>query len=46
MDLIELEQKHLDRYINTRYSLWNALITFNALILSVISVLYLSLIHI
>ena len=43
MWLKKIEQDDFDKlkniYLNTQYSLWNSLITFNAIILSVISIL-------
>jgi len=36
----EMNEKIKDKYLNTKYSLWNSLITFNALLISAISILY------
>lgn len=36
----EFNQKIIERYLSTQSSLWNAIITFNSIILGVISILY------
>ena len=38
--LLEYQEKMMDRYLGIQHSLWNALITLNAILIGVISVLY------
>lgn len=36
----ELNQNYIDRFMNIQHSLWNTLITFNSIMISVIAILF------
>lgn len=40
MNLEELNQNNIDRFLNIRHSLWNTLVTFNSIMISVIAILF------
>jgi hypothetical protein len=40
MKLEEMNQNNIDRFLNVQNSLWNTLITYNSIMISVISILF------
>ena len=40
MTLEELNQNNIDRFLNIQHSLWNTLVTFNSIMISVIAILF------
>ena len=40
MDKLEFNKIFTDRFIQTQYSLWNSLITFNTFIIGIVSILF------
>ena len=40
MTLEEINQNNIDRFLNIQHSLWNTLITYNSIMISVIAILF------